>query len=165
MAPAEAYCVLIPPAVQRLVDGLVGKSAGYAEKRRQLGQDPCAADLGAYRLSGPLRPKVCGMWLKNGYRLAFTMQPPLGEDARERVVILYVGRREPRHRQSDVWTLLHDLFGVENPPENHHKPPCCEDGVPLVDDRELRSFEKALGNLRRPAAAPAGLPAQRRRRR
>jgi hypothetical protein len=41
----------------------------------QLGRDPCAPELTAYRLSGPLEPIVCGVHLDRGFRLAFTMQP------------------------------------------------------------------------------------------
>lgn len=168
MAEDEPYCVVIPSAVQALVEGLSGKSAGYADKLRRLGQDPCADDLGAYRLSGPLGPKVCGLHLRNGYRLAFTIQPPSSGDPRERIVVLYVGKREPRHRDADVWTLLHDLFGVENPPEGHHKPPCCEEGQPALDDAEvdafLRSLAAALRHASRVRTASRGGRARRGRR-
>lgn len=152
MTDVEPYWVVIPPVVQKLVERLAGRSAGYAEKRRLLGQDPCSDQLGAYRLSGPLEPKACGVHLRNGYRLAFTTQPPLSEDPRQRVVILYVGKREPRHRDTDVWTLLHDLFGVTNPPEDHHKPPCCDGGRPELDEADTRAFLKSLNDALRHAS-------------
>ena len=69
--------------------------------------------------------------------MAFTMQPAEREDTLPRVVILFVGKREPRHRRSDAWTILHDLFGVENPPENHHKQPCCAATLPVLAEHEL----------------------------
>lgn len=142
----------MPPAVHREIESLAGKSAGYANARRLLGADPCQGELGAYRLSGPLAPVVCGARLKNGYRLAFTTQPPMvpADDGRTRVVVLYVGKREAGHRtQSDVWDVIHDLFGVDNPPSGHHKPPCCASDVPAIGDKELESFLMALRQLQR----------------
>jgi hypothetical protein len=137
--------------VRREIDALAGKGAGYSNARRLLGIDPCAEELAAYRLSGPLAPIVCGVQLKRGYRLAFTTQPPLApaEDDRLRVVILYVGKREPRHRDSDVWTLLHDLFGVDYPPSGHHKPACCTDQLPEIDQDQLDGFIASLRRLQR----------------
>jgi len=127
---------------------LAGKQAGYADARRLLGIDPCSAELGAYRLSGPLAPIVCGVHLKRGYRLAFTTQQPftLADDDRLRVVILYVGKREPGRRASDVWQLLHELFAVDNPPTGHQKPPCCAEDLPDIDQDQLDDF---IVNLRR----------------
>lgn len=146
----EPFDVVIPPPVQVEVEKLAGRRAGYGEKRRLLGQDPCAPALKAYRMSGPLAPVVCGLHLKRGYRLAFTTQTPLGHDRRPRVVILYVGRREPGHRgDEDVWDILHVLFGVENPPTGHHKPPCCERALPAIEDRALDAFLAALRRVHR----------------
>jgi len=132
--------VVTPRAVRPLVDQLAGQRAGYREVHAQLERDPCAEHLGAYRLSGPLEPAVCGFHLRNGWRLAFTMQPPERPRGRRRVVILFVGRREPRRRASDAWTILHDLFGVENPPAGHYKPPCCDAGTPELSAHELDGF-------------------------
>ena len=114
----EPFNVLVPPPVQRQVEALAGRKAGYQNVRRLLGVDPCHTDLKAYRLSGPLAPIVCGLHLKRGYRLAFTTQPPLvpSEDPRTQVVVLYVGKREPGHRtETDVWDVLHDLFDSREP--------------------------------------------------
>jgi hypothetical protein len=138
--------------VQREVEALAGRSAGYANVRRQLGHNPCDDDLNAYRLSGPLAPVVCGVRLKRGYRLAFTTQPPPppAEDDRTRVVILYVGKREAGHRRDDdVWDVLHDLFGIDNPLSGHRKPPCCEEGLPEIGNADLDAFLKALRRLQR----------------
>jgi hypothetical protein len=77
--------------VRKLVDALVGKRAGYRTVHDQLRRDPCAKQLGAYRLSGPLAPIVCGIHLKRAFRLAFTIQPPDEPEGPTRVVILYVG--------------------------------------------------------------------------
>jgi hypothetical protein len=150
--PPEAFNVLIPPAVQTEVSKLAGKRVGYGDVRRQLGADPCDAALKAYRLSGPLQPVVCGVRLKRGYRLAFTTQSPLapGDDNRTLVIVLYVGKREPGHRtDNDIWDLLHDLFGVENPPAGHNKPACCEGALPEITDADLDDFLRALGRLQR----------------
>lgn len=111
-----------PTAVRPYIDDLAGKRAGFGDALRMLEQDPCQPALGAYRLTGPLEPRVCGVRLRRGYRLAFTMQPGAGT-IRPRVVVLYVGKREPRHHgTTDIWEVLHDLFGVENPPEGHQAP-------------------------------------------
>jgi hypothetical protein len=148
----EAFNVLVPSPVQVEIEKLAGKRAGYGDARRQLGIDPCHAGLGAYRLSGPLEPVVCGVHLKRGYRLAFTTQPALvpEDDDRRMVVVLYVGRREPGHRGSDdVWDVMHDLFGVENPPAGHDKPRCCKSDLPEIDDKILDDFLRGLRRLQR----------------
>lgn len=141
--------VVTPRPVRKLVDELAGKRAGYRGVYEQLGRDPCAAKLGAYRLSGPLAPIVCGVHLKRGFRLAFTVQPSDEPEVPTRIVILYVGQHEPRHRESDVWTVLHDLFGVENPPADHLRPPCCDDGLPRVSPLELDTFLDELQRMTR----------------
>jgi hypothetical protein len=141
--------VVTPRPVRKLVDELVGKRAGYRTVHDQLGRDPCAEQLGAYRLSGPLGPIVCGVHLKRDFRLAFTIQPADAPDGPTRVVILYVGQREPRHTESDVWTVLHDLFGVENPPAGHQQPPCCDDGLPEVSQVDLDGFLDELQRMTR----------------
>jgi hypothetical protein len=63
--------VLVRREVEPLIDALKGKRAGYGAAVRQLELDPCVefpTDDGgtrsfAYRLSGPLAPKVCGLHL------------------------------------------------------------------------------------------------------
>lgn len=94
-------------------------------------------------------PPYAACNLRNEWRLAFTMQPAERDDTRPRVVILFVGKREPRHRRSDAWTILHDLFGVQNPPESHHKPPCCEAALPAIADDELDTFRREVRLLSR----------------
>lgn len=148
----EPFNVLVPPPVQRQVEALAGKRAGYQTVRRLLGADPCQADLKAYRISGPLAPIVCGLHLKRGYRLAFTTQSPLTpkDDSRTQVIVLYVGKRESGHRtQTDVWDILHDLFDVKNPPSRHDKPPCCQEHLPAIDADSLSAFLKALRRVQR----------------
>lgn len=146
----DRFEVVAPTAVQALIDDLAGRRAGLQRRLALLSRDPCSAELAAYRLSGPLEPVVCGVHLDRGYRLAFTMQPPFPGDALGRVVLLYVGRREPGHRTSgDVWDVLHDLFGVENPPAGHHKPPCCRNGRPEIDHDDLNDFLRQLRSFRR----------------
>jgi hypothetical protein len=83
-----ALLVVTPRPVEALIRELEGKRAGYGDAYRQLEQDPCDPALGAYRLSGPLAPTVCGVHLRRGYRLAFTMQPPEGPGGPGRVVVL-----------------------------------------------------------------------------
>jgi hypothetical protein len=141
------YDVVTPPPVRKLIDALVGKRAGFQRMYHQLERDPCAPELGAYRLSGPLEPIVCGVRLDRGFRLAFTMQPAEISGERARVVILYVGQREPRHRKRDIWTILHDLFGVDNPPSGHDRPPCCERNMPEIDQDELDAFVEDLQRM------------------
>lgn len=146
----DRFEIVAPPAVQVLVDRLAGRRAGLQRRLTLLASDPCDPALAAYRLSGPLEPVVCGVHLDRGYRLAFTTQPALASGERERVVLLYVGRREPGHRTSgDIWDILHDLFGVENPPAGHHKPPCCESGRPEIDHDDLTVFLRQLRRLHR----------------
>jgi len=146
---ARGYEVVTPRAVAPLIAQLKGQRAGYAATYAQLQRDPCDTTLGSYRLSGPLELAVCGLHLRNGWRLAFTMQRAEHEDALPSVVVLFVGKREPRHGTSDVWEVLHDLFGVENPPEGHHKPPCCEDAAPELPQDELDAFLRQLALLTR----------------
>jgi hypothetical protein len=148
--PGDRFEIVAPPAVQPLIDALSGRRAGLQRRLTLLARDPCSSELAAYRLSGPLEPVVCGIRLDRGYRLAFTTQPPLTRNDHRRVVLLYVGRREPGHRTSgDIWDILHDLFGVENPPAGHHKPPCCENGRPEIDHDALAGFLRELRRFRR----------------
>ena len=143
------YEVVTPRPVRKLIDALAGKRAGYQRVLAQLRLDPCAPELGAYRLAGPLEPVVCSVHLDRGYRLAFTMQPPETAGQPTRVVILYVGSREPHHRQSDIWTILHDLFGVQNPPTDHDRPPCCQGSMPEIEEGELDAFLRDLRQMTR----------------
>jgi hypothetical protein len=75
------------------------------------------------------------------------MQPAEISGQRARVVILHVGQREQRHRQRDIWTTLHDLFGVDNPPSGHDRPPCCERNMPEIDQDELDAFVEDLQRM------------------
>jgi len=69
---------------------------------------------------------------------------------RAAVVILYVGKRQPRHRKNgDVWDLLHDLFEIENPSAEHRKPPCCDGSEPRISSDELDTFLRALRRMQR----------------
>ncbi len=139
-----------------MIDELKGKRAGYADAYAQLRRDPCVEYPTAkgkrpfaYRLSGPLKPKVCGVRLKRGYRLAFTMRASTDKKYEGRVDVLYVGKRDTRDRTGDVWQIVHDLFGVENPPAEHLRPPCCDSGLPMIDEQELTDFMTALRKLLR----------------
>jgi hypothetical protein len=98
-----------------------------------------------------LESVACGLHLDRGYRLAFTLQSALVADERPRVVLLYVGRRQPKHRQGvqDVWDQFHDLFEVGNPPADHHKPPCCGSELPEIDHKELDEFLRRLKRFNR----------------
>ncbi len=151
--------VVVSRELRPLVDSLKGKATGYSAAYRQLEQNPCAefasdADTArsfAYRLSGPLASTVCGVRLKRGYRLAFTLRPPEASDFDGIVIILYVGLRDTRDRSRDIWTIVHDLFGVSNPPSGHLRPPCCGDGLAEIDDHEMAQFMTRLQTiLRRP---------------
>lgn len=102
--------MVTPRPVRKLVDELVEKRAGYRVVMSSSAGTRARRQLGAYRLSGPLAPIVWGVHLKRDFRLAFTIQSPDEPEGPTRVVILYVGQREPRHRESDVSTVLHDLF-------------------------------------------------------
>lgn len=88
-----------------MINALAGKRAGYGEAYAQLQRDPCVqyptvkespTTKGerpfAYRLSGPLESKVCGVRLKRGYRLAFTMGASTGRKYQGCIEVLYVGR-------------------------------------------------------------------------
>lgn len=151
--------VIVRREVRPLIDALKGRSSGYQAAYTQLSSDPCAVfpknDGGnrpfAYRLSGPLGTKVCGVHLNYGYRLAFTMRPA-ADSAYEGVIeILYVGKRDTRDRAKDVWTIVHDLFGEQNPPDGHLRPPCCDEQMPVIEDDELMALMKRLRRLIRQA--------------
>jgi hypothetical protein len=78
------------------------------------------------------------------------MQPPLAKDEPPRVVVLYVGKREPHHSaDQDIWDVLHNLLEVTNPVAGHDRPPCCEGGLPRLQQDELDSFLRRLRRLRR----------------
>ena len=128
-----------------------GQRAAFDEAIEQLKLAPC--NLGApkdvvksYRLSGPLQPIACGVHLRHGSRLAQTTHTVLDEHGRRSVVILYVGKKDdPAYeRGNDMWDLVHDLFGTDNPPEAHLKPPCCEGDWPEIDDDALDEFTSRL---------------------
>ena len=53
-----------------------------------------------------------------------------------------------------MWQIVHDLFDVENPPADHIRPPCCDSGLPVLDDQELADFMNALRKLLRAPARP-----------
>jgi hypothetical protein len=143
------FDVFTPRPVRQLIDELAGKGAGYRTVYEQLRRDLCAPIPVRIGSQGPLEPIVCGVHLKRGFRLAFTIQPPEARDGSTRVVILYADQREPHHRQSDIWTVVHDLFGVENPPEDHHRRPCCDGGLPRISQDELEAFLDELQRLTR----------------
>ncbi len=142
-----------------MIDDLKGKKSGYADAYEQLMRDPCLiypAPSGesegrpfAYRLSGPLAKKVCSVRLESRFRLAFSMQPADAGEIEGYVVILYVGERDTRDRANDVYTELHDIFGVDNPPAGHVRPPCCDDGQPAIDEAELDEFMRRLRRVLR----------------
>jgi hypothetical protein len=148
--------VVVRREARPLIDALAGKRAGYADAYEQLRRDPCAMRSTkdgsrpfAYRLSGPLAPRVCGVHLKNGYRLAFSMQPQNDRRFEGRIVILYVGTRDTRDRSKDIWQIVHDLFDADNPPAGHLRPPCCDGGQPQIDETELDEFMRRLRKLLR----------------
>lgn len=139
-----------PDELDPQIGALAGRRAGLQRRLRMLEHNPCDSDLKAYRLSGPLQPIVCGLHLDRGYRLAFTTMRALTAEDRPRVVLLYVGKREPGHRSGgDVWDLLHDIFGVENPSVGHHKFRCCDDGGPTIDPDALADFLRQLKRFNR----------------
>lgn len=139
--------VVQPHELDPQIAALAGKRAGLQRRLELLARDPCDPELKAYRLSGPLGTRVCGLHLDRGYRLAFTTQPALTRDDLPTVVLLYVGKREPGHRgKDDIWDLLHDIFGVDNPPSAHDKPACCHTEAPTIDHDALDDF---LTRLRR----------------
>jgi hypothetical protein len=147
--------VVVRRELRSLIDGLKGKGAGYRQLERELERDPCQVFAWpdrrprplAYRLTGDLQPKVCGAHLKRDYRLAFTMRPPDREGIEGIVEILFVGRRDTRRRANDTWTIIHDLFGVENPSSDHQRPPCCDDGHPEMPEDEIREFMRRLSRF------------------
>ncbi|MGA2929645.1 MAG: hypothetical protein ABSG43_27375 [Solirubrobacteraceae bacterium] len=63
--------------------------------------------------------KVCGAHLSDDYRVAFTMRPPDREGIDGIIDVLYIGRRDTRQRHNDIWDIVHNLFGVENPKSDH----------------------------------------------
>jgi hypothetical protein len=149
---AGGWELVQPSELDPQLNALKGRRAGLAKRLALLEVDPCDPALNAYRLSGPLAPIVCGLHLDRGYRLAYTTQPAFTDVDRPRVVVLYVGKREPGHRRhgpQDIWDDLHDLFGVDNPPSGHDKPDCCSDGLPGLDDEELATFLKRLRQFNR----------------
>lgn len=146
--------VAVRRELRPLVDALKGKETGYAQAYAQLGQDPCItyqtssgkSRAFAYRISGGLSDRVCGVRIKRDYRIAFTMTKSDDEDYEGVVEILYVGGRDTRNRSDDVWDVVHDLFGEPNPKQGHDKPPCCGSDMPNMSEDEIQEF---MGRLRK----------------
>jgi hypothetical protein len=139
-----------PPELDPQLDALAGQRAGLRHCLDLLSRDPCHPGVDGYRLSGPLAPIVWGAHLSRGYRIAYSTQPALTESDRPRVVVLYVGKREPGHqRNGDIWEVLHDLFDADNPVVGHTKPPCCERDLPEIDYDALSAFLQALRRVNR----------------
>lgn len=136
--------------MQAVIDGLRGRGAGLQKHLAQLLQDPCAPNVAAYRLSGPLDRIVCGLHLDNGYRLAFTILEAVSPAEWPSIVVLYVGTRDlDGRRTDDIWEILHELFRLRNPPQAHHKLPCCENGQPRIRPELLDAFIAALQRVQR----------------
>lgn len=94
-----------PPELDPQLAALAGRRAGLRRCLELLSQDACHPDVGGYRLSGPFAPIVCGAHLDRRYRVAYSTQPALTASDRPRVVVLYVGKKEPgSQRDGDVWT-------------------------------------------------------------
>lgn len=146
--------VLVRREVRPAIDALKGKKTGYAETYAQLERNPCLVhppppgeDEGrpfAYRVAGPLGKKVCGTHLRRDHRLAFSMQDPDRKGIEGTVIVLYAGVRDARDRSKDTLAIVHDLFGVESPAEDHLRPPCCQDGRPAIDEDKLEEFMNRL---------------------
>ena len=155
--------VIVRDELRHLIDDAERHKTAYPAAYEQLRRDPCLIFDGsarpfACRLTGPLGDKVCGVKLKNKYRLAFTMRP--AEDAGHDgiVDVLYVGPRETRNRtHRDIWEIVHDLFGVANPPAGHLKDPCCKSGLPDIDPDELDEFMARLRKFLRAALVVDGV--------
>jgi hypothetical protein len=75
------------------------------------------------------------------------MQPSDSDDVDGVVIVLYAGPRNHGYRPQDVWTIVHDLFETENPPDDHLRPPCCEGDLPHIDQEELDQFMTRLNRL------------------
>ena len=148
--------VKVHPEVRPLIDALKGNKSGYSDAYKQLVSNPCAelptkdgkSRPFAYRLSGPLQERVCGLHLKRGYRLAFTMHDPETEEHEGIVEVLYAGTRDTRKRAKDAWTIVHHICDEENPPSGHLKPPCCQSGRPDMDEDKLGEVMDRLRRLR-----------------
>ena len=139
-----------PPELDPQLAALAGRRAGLRRCLELLSEDACHPDVGGYRLSGPLAPIVCGAHLNRGYRVAYSTQSALTASDRPRVVVLYVGKKEPGHqRDGDVWDVLHDLFHATNPTIGHTKPPCCDGDLPEIDYDVLNAFLHALRRFNR----------------
>jgi hypothetical protein len=145
--------VIARSQVRPLIGAASRSRAGYPAAYVQLERDPCHTHPSgrpfAYRITGPLGTKVCGLHLKNGYRLAFSTRESEDPSYEGIVEVLYVGTRDTRDRSRDVWNIVHDLFGAENPRAGHERPACCRDGLPRVSDEELEEFTARLRRLLR----------------
>jgi hypothetical protein len=151
--------VVVRDELRHLVDDANRHKTAYPAAYAQLQRDPCLIFHGkgrpfAYRLTGPLGDMVCGVKLKNRYRLAFAMRQADDDEHDGIVDVLYVGPRHTRDRaQRDVWQIVHELFGVANPPTGHLKRPCCESGLPDIDTQELDEFMASLRKFLRPRSS------------
>jgi plasmid maintenance system killer protein len=116
-----------------------------ADLRRQV--DAVAAALASsgcaaadYRLAGTDSDvgRICVVHLSRDWRLI------LGFPADNEVAVLLIGRHLRGARS--IYDRLYRLLGVNEPPDERSKPPCCEDGVSPVD-RDL--VQRVVDNAKR----------------
>lgn len=133
----------MPREVERLAERLRGRQVGLSKALSRLENDPCHASH--YRLQGVLHPKACGLHLGRGWRLAFSFL----DGGPDTVVVLYIGEKEPGQprRIPPMWQLVHELFGEEYTPGTSDDEPCCQDGLPTVNEDEVIELMERLRSL------------------
>jgi hypothetical protein len=138
----------VPREVQRLAaQTLRGKRIGLAKALARLADDPCHPSH--YRIEGVLHPKVCGLHLARGWRLAFSFldEDPNGHHGT--VAVLFIGEKEPARprRTAPMWQLVHELFGERHAEGGGQHEPCCAEGQPRVSEREVIELMERLRRL------------------
>jgi hypothetical protein len=93
-------------------------------------------EAAGYRLTGERLMHVCCRHLYGNDRL-LAVWP-----AQDRVVVVLIG---PHIREAgDVYDQMTEALGLEVPPEERAKPPCCEQGVPPGDEAAAEEIVDAV---------------------
>lgn len=135
---------MTPPPVQRLVDELAGKGAGFQRAKTALERDPCAT--AAYKPVGPLRDRVCALHLARDYRLVFAFS----EKEPDVLVLIAVGQHSDKAKaMPQALELAHEILGEEMPAGSADRVPCCDGDAPSVSEDEVGEAMERLRRIQR----------------
>lgn len=137
-----SFRVSATPTAKRQADALRGKAAkAYEDALLRFEAEGCAA--ADYRLTGQTVDRICSAHLYGNYRALICFPDE------ESVVIATVGEHS-RGSSDDVYGVVYELLGIDEPIGKRTKPPCCDaEGGPPVDPELLDQMLHAAARLQR----------------